>query len=114
MPPSILKSSPRSPPPLHSAPHPDKPPITAAELKYISRFWNDRGVDTAALCRFLGGPQFTTMNLAVRQYNVDAIEAANREFLALEAKHKKVGVAMPPYEFDELIGKGAFGRVFKA
>ncbi|KAL8947662.1 MAG: hypothetical protein Q9222_006082 [Ikaeria aurantiellina] len=42
------------------------------------------------------------------------MQVAREQQQALAARLRKNNVEMPPFEFLELIGKGAFGRVFKA
>ncbi len=42
------------------------------------------------------------------------MQIAQEQQQALAARLKKNNIEMPPFEFLELIGKGAFGRVFKA
>ncbi|MCJ1310904.1 hypothetical protein MMC25_004572 [Agyrium rufum] len=87
--------------------------VCPADRLFTRQFLHAEEVDFEALARWLG-PTAAMMNRAVRQYNNDAVKAAETEFLAQKAKHDRAGVEMPPYDLEELIGKGAFGRVYKA
>lgn len=42
-----------------------------------------------------------------------AIKAAKDQESALKEKARRGKVELPPFEFDELIGKGAYGLVYK-
>lgn len=58
-------------------------------------------------------PAFAASNMISKQKERTTIIAKEQQ-RAIEARLKKNHLEMPPFEFLELIGKGAYGRVFKA
>lgn len=51
--------------------------------------------------------------MAMTQHRREAVRLAKSQEAAVVEKCKRSGVAAPGYTFDELIGKGSFGRVYK-
>ena len=51
--------------------------------------------------------------LAVSQHRREAIRLAKAQETSVIEKCKRSGASIPEYAFDELIGKGSFGRVYK-
>lgn len=51
--------------------------------------------------------------MAMTEHRREAIRMAKSQEAAVVEKCKRSGVAPPGYTFDELIGKGSFGRVYK-
>lgn len=59
---------------------------------------------------------FTTMALEVPSASaarIKQVEDAKTMELVVSERVARIGGTVPPYEFIELIGKGAFGRVYK-
>ena len=50
---------------------------------------------------------------AMTEHRREAVRMAKSQEAAVVEKCKRSGAAAPPYTFDELIGKGSFGRVYK-
>lgn len=51
--------------------------------------------------------------MAMTEHRREAVRMAKSQEAAVVEKCKRSGVAPPGYTFDELIGKGSFGRVYK-
>jgi hypothetical protein len=51
--------------------------------------------------------------VAMTQHRREAVRMAKSQEAAVVEKCKRSGVAAPQYTFDELIGKGSYGRVYK-
>jgi hypothetical protein len=51
--------------------------------------------------------------VAMTQHRREAVRMAKSQEAAVIEKCKRSGVAAPQYTFDELIGKGSYGRVYK-
>jgi hypothetical protein len=60
---------------------------------------------------FLSPPDAAVANTT--QHRREAVRMAKSQETAVVEKCKRSGVAAPEYTFDELIGKGSFGRVYK-
>ncbi|KAI4252312.1 MAG: hypothetical protein LQ352_004363 [Teloschistes flavicans] len=56
----------------------------------------------------------TAAAITMTKQKEKTIRIAKEQQQALQARLQKNDIEMPPFEFLELIGKGAFGRVFKA
>lgn len=46
------------------------------------------------------------------QHRREAIRMAKRQEEVVRKRAESVGISVPDYEFDELIGKGSYGRVY--
>ncbi|KAL2825213.1 kinase-like domain-containing protein [Aspergillus cavernicola] len=55
----------------------------------------------------------TSAMAAVTKHKVDAIKLAREQGIAVREMCRRAKTETPPYEFEELIGKGAYGRVYK-
>ena len=51
--------------------------------------------------------------LAVTKHKAEAMKLAREQSAAVKEMCRRTKMDIPPYEFDELIGKGAYGRVYK-
>ena len=51
--------------------------------------------------------------MAMTQHRREAVRLAKNQERSVAEKCKRSGVPVPGYLFDELIGKGSFGRVYK-
>lgn len=56
----------------------------------------------------------TAASITMTKQKEKTTRIAKEQQEALQARLQKNDMEMPPFEFLELIGKGAFGRVFKA
>lgn len=65
-------------------------------------------MDTTRVSRFLD-PAVA----AVTKHKADAIRLAREQGTAVREMCRRAKSDTPPYEFEELIGKGAYGRVYK-
>ncbi|KAJ6089031.1 hypothetical protein N7499_003878 [Penicillium canescens] len=50
---------------------------------------------------------------AITKHKVEAIKLAREQGIAVQEMCRRAKTDIPPYEFEELIGKGAYGRVYK-
>lgn len=50
---------------------------------------------------------------AITKHKVEAIKLAREQGVAVQEMCRRAKTEIPPYEFEELIGKGAYGRVYK-
>lgn len=50
---------------------------------------------------------------AITKHKVEAIKLAREQGIAVQEMCRRAKTDVPPYEFEELIGKGAYGRVYK-
>lgn len=50
---------------------------------------------------------------AITRHKAEAIRLAREQGLAVKEMCRRAKTEVPPYEFEELIGKGAYGRVYK-
>ncbi|KAF9248098.1 hypothetical protein DTO006G1_8617 [Penicillium roqueforti] len=50
---------------------------------------------------------------AITKHKVEAIKLAREQGVAVREMCRRAKTEVPPYEFEELIGKGAYGRVYK-
>lgn len=57
-------------------------------------------------------PSSATM-MAVTKQRLDASRLAKEQSVAVKEMCRRANTERPPYDFDELIGKGAYGRVYK-
>ncbi|KAI5285331.1 hypothetical protein KEM54_000643 [Ascosphaera aggregata] len=63
----------------------------------------------------MAGPVFdrTSAVLAITKQKAEAIRLAKEQGAAVNEMSKRAKAELPPYTFEELIGKGAYGRVYK-
>ncbi|KAJ5329893.1 hypothetical protein N7452_010283 [Penicillium brevicompactum] len=50
---------------------------------------------------------------AITKHKAEAIKLAREQGVAVQEMCRRAKTEIPPYEFEELIGKGAYGRVYK-
>ena len=50
---------------------------------------------------------------AITKHKAEAIKLAREQGVAVQEMCRRAKTDTPPYEFEELIGKGAYGRVYK-
>lgn len=50
---------------------------------------------------------------AITRHKAEAIKLAREQGTAVKEMCRRAKTEVPPYEFEELIGKGAYGRVYK-
>ncbi|KAJ5189144.1 hypothetical protein N7491_005468 [Penicillium cf. griseofulvum] len=50
---------------------------------------------------------------AITKHKAEAIKLAREQGVAVQEMCRRAKTEVPPYEFEELIGKGAYGRVYK-
>lgn len=50
---------------------------------------------------------------AITRHKAEAIKLAREQGTAVKEMCRRAKTDVPPYEFEELIGKGAYGRVYK-
>lgn len=50
---------------------------------------------------------------SLTKQKAEAIRLAREQDAAVRAMCRRAKTEVPPYEFEELIGKGAYGRVYK-
>ncbi|KAJ5960923.1 uncharacterized protein N7479_008073 [Penicillium vulpinum] len=50
---------------------------------------------------------------AITKHKAEAIKLAREQAVAVQEMCRRAKTEVPPYEFEELIGKGAYGRVYK-
>ncbi|KAJ5164063.1 uncharacterized protein N7500_005893 [Penicillium coprophilum] len=50
---------------------------------------------------------------AITRHKAEAIKLAREQGVAVQEMCRRAKTEIPPYEFEELIGKGAYGRVYK-
>ncbi|KAJ5835485.1 hypothetical protein N7447_001511 [Penicillium robsamsonii] len=50
---------------------------------------------------------------AITRHKAEAIKLAREQGVAVQEMCRRAKTEVPPYEFEELIGKGAYGRVYK-
>ena len=55
----------------------------------------------------------TSMMAAVTRHKAEAIKLAKEQGAAVKEMCRRSKLDRPPYEFEELIGKGSYGRVYK-
>ncbi len=58
-------------------------------------------------------PSSAAENTRKTKQKAEAVRIAKQQEVAVHEKLKRSGLEVPKYEFLELIGKGAYGRVFK-
>ncbi|KAL8637722.1 MAG: hypothetical protein Q9228_005034, partial [Teloschistes exilis] len=85
-------------------------PLSQLRLKIPSHHRQQTSRDMDA--RFLAPA--TAASITMTKQKEKTIRIAKEQQQALQARLHKNDMEMPPFEFLELIGKGAFGRVFKA
>lgn len=55
----------------------------------------------------------TSAVAAITKHKAEAIKLAREQAAAVQEMCRRAKTEMPPYEFEELIGKGSYGRVYK-
>ncbi|KAI9735644.1 MAG: hypothetical protein M1834_001660 [Cirrosporium novae-zelandiae] len=112
------RSSPRSP---LNTPTPDLSPRSPLDKTRPSHSRKDSPVlEPNLLVEQTLAPAMATASLlrplstVLTEARSKAIKSAKDQQLAIHQRLKKRNEEIPPYEFLELIGKGSFGRVFKA
>ena len=50
---------------------------------------------------------------AITRHKAEAIRLAREQGAVVKEMSRRANTEVPPYEFEELIGKGAYGRVYK-
>lgn len=66
-------------------------------------------MDASRSSHFLDPSTMATLN----KQKAEAIRLAKEQAAAVKEMCRRAKTDQPPYEFEELIGKGAYGRVYK-
>lgn len=95
-------------------------PLTRAELNLLPNFptvqqaheWY--AVDGPAFFNTMDRKSLFPLDPRERTSKAQAVDDAKAMQIATAEECRKSGQAVPPYDLKELIGKGSFGRVYKA
>ncbi|KAL5364547.1 hypothetical protein BJX96DRAFT_187953 [Aspergillus floccosus] len=93
-------------------PVPDLPRRTRDYSEAKTRFPKLKGriMDPTRTSRFLDP---TSAMAAITKHKAEAIKLAKEQATAVQEMCRRAKTETPPYEFEELIGKGSYGRVYK-